>query len=258
MGSSVWFQGKELLILIYFLLLISVASLKFFPKEKPKLVKIIRYWYPLALLPFFYSSIQYLSRLVNYSYFDSLIVGVEQTIFGFQPSQVLWKFIPDIIFPQFFHFSYIFYSFIIPLIGFILFYNKRYSAFRIYVLGLLTTFISCYLFFIFFPVMGPYHYLGPIAFVNSSLPFLALTYKMLEYGSSIGTAFPSSHSAIIVFIWIFSRRFLKKTSNWILVFTIGILFGAIYGGFHYAIDVLVGAFLGAIIGGVIPKLYRKV
>ena len=59
----------------------------------------------------------------------------------------------------------------------------------------MTTFVLCYLIFIFFPVAGPYYMFPRPAAWFLDNPAARLVYDTLAEGSSYGAAFPSSHVA---------------------------------------------------------------
>ena len=69
---------------------------------------------------------------------------------------------------------------------------------RHFVLVVMTTFVVCYLVFIFFPVAGPYYvFPRPAAWFTDNV-FARMVYDTLATGSSYGAAFPSSHVAATV------------------------------------------------------------
>ena len=63
------------------------------------------------------------------------------------------------------------------------------------VLLVMATFLACYLFFIFFPVAGPYYeFERPEGLFVRNLP-ARMVYGTLALGSAYGAALPSSHVA---------------------------------------------------------------
>src|SRR5678809_912746 len=90
------------------------------------------------------------------------------------------------------------YYFIVSIPAIYFLWRGDLVAVRRFVLALMTTFVLCYLVFIFFPVAGPYYeFPRPAAWFTDNF-FARLVYETLATGSSYGAAFPSSHVAATV------------------------------------------------------------
>jgi membrane-associated phospholipid phosphatase len=118
----------------------------------------------------------------------------------------------------------------------------------------MTTFVVCYLAFIFFPVAGPY-YMFPRPdgwFLDN--PAARLVYRTLAQGSSYGAAFPSSHVAATVAAavtaWLGSRRLGLV----LLLPTVLLTIGVVYCQMHYAVDALAGLAVGAMVAAVVARV----
>jgi len=217
----------------------------------PATASFLHDWYPLFLIPLLYSELPLLNRAVHEGiYFDGVVQGWEQAIFGGQPSRTLAAAMPWKPLSELLHLSYLSYYLLIFGPALMIRAAGRRADFRRAVFALMLTFVAHYLFFVWFPVQGP-RYLFPAP--GGSLadgPFYRLAHAVLEAGSSQGAAFPSSHVGVAVAQTLVTRRYLGK---WWLVaatLTAGLAAGAVYGGFHYATDVLAGAALGALCCGV--------
>ena len=91
------------------------------------------------------------------------------------------------------------------------------AAVRRFVLAVMTTFVVCYLVFIFFPVAGPYYmFPRPAAWFIDNPP-ARLVYDTLAEGSSYGAAFPSSHVAAAVAAALAARRAPGGSGSLLLV-----------------------------------------
>lgn len=250
--------GKGKLAAIHLICLMAVACLRFAPKNRPAMLRIVRDWYPLVALPFCYDALKCLNRLATSAYFDGQIAGLEQSVFGFQLSQELYRLIPSAAASEFAHISYLAYAPMIALVSFVLYLSRRRDEFRILVTSLLVVFFVCYTVFILFPVKGPFHHFGPINPASKQGIFAYAVHRMLDSGSSVGTAFPSSHVAVAVCLWMVTRRFLHRLSLLVLVIAAGIFLGTVYGGFHYAVDTLVGLVVGLVLGALGPRLHAAI
>ncbi len=256
--SPLSFPGKGVYAAAHFLALVAIGSLRFFPRDGHRVLRFVRYTYPLFALPVLYSAVQYLNRLATSSYFDAPIVALEQAIFGCQPSQALHGALPWLGLSEFLHLAYLAYALLIPVVTFPLYFARRDEELKLFATSVMLTFLFCYTVFTFFPVRGPFYYFGPIDPAGKGIFFPQIVHQVLTGAASVGTAFPSSHVAASVCIWMVSRRFFRRLSIVILVVTSGILVGTVYGGFHYAIDALVGLVVG-IAGGIFgPRVHAEI
>ena len=125
---------------------------------------------------------------------------------------------------------------------------------RHFVLAVITTFVICYLIFIFFPVAGPYYvFPRPADWFVANLP-ARLAYGALAAGSSYGAAFPSSHVAAALTATLAAMRASRRLGLILLVPTILLSIGVVYCQMHYGIDAISGVLVG---GGVTLLLERN-
>jgi membrane-associated phospholipid phosphatase len=254
-GSPRHIPAQELLAAVHLGLLLAVAALRFVPRERPGIVRVLRDLYPLALLPLAYADIESLNRLLTGRYFDGQVAGWDQALFGCQISQVLHQWIPVRAVSEYAHLSYLIYSTLIPLVGLPLYLTRRRAEFRMFTTTVITTFATCYLVFIAFPVLGPFHHFGPIDPAAKHSYFAILSDRMLHRASAEGTAFPSSHVAAAVVVWAMCRRLMPRLSRFVLIVATGIFFGTVYGGFHYGVDALAGLIVGLAFGWLGPRIH---
>ncbi|MEX1184269.1 MAG: phosphatase PAP2 family protein [Gemmatimonadota bacterium] len=201
-------------------------------------------WAPLLLMPLLYAELAVLNRAVHGGrYFDELVIGWEQALFGGMPSTEWAAAMPSLRLSEPLHFAYLSYYFIIFVPPLLLFLRGRRDAFRAGVFTLMFSFLVHYIFFIYFPVQGP-RYLFPHGSTAAAGFFEQLAHRVLEAGSSQGAAFPSSHVGVSVTQTLIAMRCMPRISIPLAVLTTGLAAGAVYGGFHYAIDALAGTVLG--------------
>ena len=203
-------------------------------------------WAPLGIMPLLYTELATLNVAVHGGrYFDDIIIAWEQALFDGQPSQAWAASVPALWLSEPLHAAYLSYYIIIFLPPLVLFFRHERDRFRAGVFALMLTFFVHYLFFIYFPVQGPrYLYPAPTGELESGAMY-QLAHRVLEAGSSQGSAFPSSHVGVSVAQTLVVWRLLPRLAPLITVLTIGLALGAIYGGFHYATDAVLGALLGA-------------
>jgi membrane-associated phospholipid phosphatase len=154
--------------------------------------------YPLVLLGAFYTELGVLAEARGYAAVighDRIVQGWEAAVFAGQPAYEWIRARPSVFWSGLLHLAYLGYYPIIyvpPLL--LLIAGRRHGA-RNLILATMTAFILCYVVFATFPVAGPNyvfeHPTGPVRDVWSA----RIVYGILDAGSAIGTAFPSSHVA---------------------------------------------------------------
>src|SRR5690606_5907193 len=109
----------------------------------------------------------------------------------------------------------------------------------------MTTFVICYLFFIFMPVAGPYYeFPRPAPWFTDNWA-AQLVYRTLASGSSYGAAFPSSHVAATVAAMGAAARGSRSLGQVLAVPTALLTVAVVYCQMHYAVDAIAGLLLGA-------------
>lgn len=211
----------------------------------------LREVYPLLLLVPLYSSLDLLNGIDQIRVYDGRVRAWEQAVFGGQVSRTWWQASPSGFLSTLFHLSYFSYYLIIPLPLAWFAITRDTRSLRRSVLIIFATFLFCYVWFILFPVAGPYYeFPRPDPWFTDNYP-ARLVYATLSTGSSYGAAFPSSHVAGTVAAaiagWLGSRRL-----GLILVIpTVLLTIGVVYTQMHYAVDALAGALTGVVIAAVL-------
>ncbi len=198
--------------------------------------------YPLILATAFYWQLGDMQLDVGRLH-DALVQRWEAALFGAQLSVTWHERAPYPLLSAALHLCYGAYYWIlggVPL--WFLFRGKR-DAFRRAAFAIALALYVSYLVFGVFPVAGPYFTFPPVPQrLVASWP-ARYVYFMLGNGSSIGTAFPSSHvAASWVAVWA-----VWRDERWLAValapLALGLALGTVYGPFHYAIDAVCGALL---------------
>ncbi|HSJ13080.1 MAG TPA: phosphatase PAP2 family protein [Longimicrobiales bacterium] len=223
----------------------------------PRLLRFLLDWYPVALIPALYTELAPLNAAVHGGhYFDDIVLGWEQAVFGGQPSRDLAAAAPRLWLSELLHGGYLSYYFIIYVPPILLYATGRYADFRRAVFALMLAFFLHYVFFIYFPVQGPRYLFPAPGGVLAEGPLYRFTHMLLEAGSSQGAAFPSSHVGVSVAQTVIAFRFLGRLAPVLGLLTLMLALGAVYGGFHYAIDAVCGALLGGLAVLLAPHAYR--
>jgi membrane-associated phospholipid phosphatase len=237
-------------ILAHFAVLLAIAAATF-PARIPSG---LRAWVPIAAIVFLYTELPMIIRSTGYGrFFDQTVISWETALFGGQPAlewAIRW---PSLALSELLHVGYLSYYAIILSVPVALWVTRRRSVFPEAVFTLLLVFVACFVCFIAFPVEGP-RYLWPGAAEGG--PVRRFTLRLLEAGSSRGTAFPSSHVAVATAQSLLAWRYFGWRAAPVGILTFALALGAIYGGFHYAIDVIAGAVFGLLLALAGLELFR--
>jgi membrane-associated phospholipid phosphatase len=205
--------------------------------------------YPLPLFGFLYTEVGYLDRLLHpNTFFDADIQAIERTVFGGFPSSTLYLRFSARALGEYLHLGYTTYYFLAPVLVLTLWLRRRREAFDLSLGTISLAFYCSFLIFVLYPVAGPYHTLTrpPVEELGYVLPGLARA--IVDRGSAIGAAFPSSHAAVAVTVWIMAIRFQGGLAVAYAFLVPALAVGAVYGGFHYATDIVAGVLLGILMG----------
>ena len=223
----------------------------------PRRLAWIQDWYPVLLAPLFYSEAGLINRAFTDGYFDLHVEEWEASLFGGQPSVTLRDRLSGTWFSEYVHLAYFSYYFLAPAMALFLYLRGRMRDFQVYMATVTTTFMTCLAIFIMFPVAGPYYIFTPPDPRSMGPLIPPMVHWLLRHGSSIGTAFPSSHVAVSVTVLLMAWRFSRIAFVLLLMFVPALAVGAVYGGFHYAIDTLAGLVLAVLVCRIVPERVKS-
>jgi PAP2 superfamily len=212
--------------------------------------------YPLFLLPALYSELDILNA-ASIPVHDRMVQHWELLVFGMQVSREWWQIAPSRFWSTLLHAAYLSYYFIISAPALYYAWRGDLATVRRFVLVVISTFVLCYLVFIFFPVAGPYYtFPRPASWFTDNLP-ARLVYEALANGSSYGAAFPSSHVAAAVAATVTAGRTSRKLGLVLSVPTVLLTVGVVYCQMHYGVDALAGLAVGGLLAGSLGELRGK-
>jgi membrane-associated phospholipid phosphatase len=154
------------------------------------------------------------------------------------------------------HAAYFSYYLIVVAPAFYFAWHRNLAALRHFMLVLMSTFVLCYLVFIFFPVAGPYYvFPRPDSWFLDNL-FARAVYDTLATGSSYGAAFPSSHVAAAVAATLSAGRGSRALGWTLAVPTVLLSIAVVYCQMHYGVDAITGLLTGTIVTAIVERLDR--
>lgn len=216
----------------------------------------IRELYPLFLLPGLYSELDILNA-PGLRMHDSLVRHWEFFVFGGQVSRDWWQAAPSVFWSSVLHAAYLSYYLILSTPALYFAWKGDLVAVRRFVLVVMTTFVLCYLFFIFFPVAGPYYEFPRPAGWFIGNPPARLAYEALATGSSYGAAFPSSHVAAALAATLAAMRASRRLGSILMIPTALLTVGVVYCQMHYGVDALAGLLVGGAVTGLVGGRKRE-
>lgn len=245
-----------LYLLAHITLIFAILWLSLTSESLPLLFRFVHEWYPLATIPAFYWGVSPLTQMIRRGYFDDAVIRWENRFFMGQPSMYLSKHLPKIALSEVLHLCYFSYYAIVLSLPAVLYIQGRIEAFREVVFAECFAFNVCLICYIFLPVAGPRYVFEKIGGRLANGFLHRLTHIILSMGSSKGTAFPSSHSAIAVVVLLYAMRYDTLAFIILCPFCVGLVIGTVYGRFHYAVDTIAGTVLAGVIYGTAAALYR--
>jgi membrane-associated phospholipid phosphatase len=218
----------------------------------------IRELYPLLLLVGLYSELDVLNGLGGTPVYDATVQQWELAIFGVQISAEWWRSMPSRFWSSALHAAYLSYYLIVVTPAFYFVWRRDLDALRHFVLVVMTTFVACYLAFIFFPVAGPYYvFPRPDAWFTDNV-FARMVYNTLATGSSYGAAFPSSHVAAAVAAALSAARGSKELAWALALPTVLLTVAVVYCQMHYGIDAVAGLLVGGVVVAGVGRMQNSV
>jgi len=231
-------------------------GLRRWPVPRNRFWSFLRLAYPVVFYPYCYAELDLLNTLVTTSRFDEAILVVERAVFRSMPSVELRAWLPWRPLSELLHFAYLSYYLVPSFVVLVLFARHRDYEMAETTAVITATFVACYVCFIFVPVVGPFHHLVPPD--PEPLGVVAtVVHRILHAGSSVGTAFPSSHVAIATAALLQAIRYDRMAAIVLWVIVPCLALGAVYGGFHYAIDASCGAVLALLVNPIARALSRR-
>jgi hypothetical protein len=217
----------------------------------------LREIYPLLLLVSLYSELDVLNGPGGTVVHDATVQGWELAVFGSQLSTEWWRAMPSPFWSAVLHAAYLSYYLIVVAPAFYFAWRRDLDALRHFILVVISTFVLCYLAFIFFPVAGPYYvFPRPDDWFLDNV-FARAVYDTLATGSSYGAAFPSSHVAAALAATLSAGRG-SRSLGWALAVPTALLsIAVVYCQMHYGVDAVAGLLTGAEVTAIVERLDRN-
>ena len=223
--------------------LVAVGLPWLFAGSRPRGVwRAVREGYPLIGFAVFWGELGIVQRLRGLPPHDEAIRALDLRLFHGHWSELWMARMPYPALQELMFLCYFLYYFLLVVPPVAIGVARGWKAFRSVVLAVMLTYLSCFLFYIAFPVYGPRAMAAGIATAVPVGFFHTLVERARESGDSLGTAFPSSHVAGVVTMAVLGWRWLGAGWGVVLaVAAMAVALSTVYTGNHYVVDAMVGA-----------------
>eukprot|EP00736_Rhodelphis_marinus_P010999 Rmarinus@m.8226 len=228
-----------------------------FQKVRHPAVLIFLDLYALIMMQRFYAQAGLINQVLHGNHtMDQQIQNAEEYLFHCQPSIDMAAHFHSLILGEYLHWCY-FALFVIVIAYTALLWRTSREAFLLTTGTLLCSYIVCFLLWFMCPVRGPYWEFGPIDPDKVGYFMPHVIHMLIDKGSAVGTATPSSHCLISTVVWVLSFRVNKTVFALLALVIPGLWVSTVYGGFHYALDSLLGTVLGVVLASSAWWLCRR-
>lgn len=218
-----------------------------------------------GLLPFLlwaaaWLEIGWLYRLARPEVYDGAVKAIDHALFRVHLNEELSTWIPWAPVRNIMGLSYLSYYLLILGPTLVLAVRRRSRDLEYHTLGLLFTYLACFVIYLLMPVLGPKESLVAAGAEVTGVGglFGPLISAFFAAGDSLGTAFPSSHCAASVAAAILVHRHFGPGSGRIAaVWAALIVISTIYTNNHYLIDAVAGVTTALVICKLVELYWNR-
>jgi membrane-associated phospholipid phosphatase len=243
---------------------------KYSSNLKNSAVRILRFWYGVPLILYFFKEVYMIINLINSPLIDSTLINIDYSIFGINPTQWVSSFDNPLL-TELLEIVYFLYYIVIIIYGLELYLRKRYDEFKFGAFIIFLGFYLCYIAYMFFPAVGPRFFLHNFSLIDKELPGLFFTdwiRHFLNFAESIPAnvpnpqdyvqrdAMPSAHAEIAILLAYLSRKVRSRSFYFYFPYCILMIIATVYLRYHYVIDIIAGGLMAVItiwLSGIINK-----
>jgi len=188
---------------------------------------------------------------------DALVAAWDHSLFGQHLNLTWMPAMPWAWFREPMYAIYNAYYLLLVAIPLVLLWRGCPRTAREVVLRLAVTYATCFAIYAIFPVIGPMEQMPRFEGAGGGL-FHAASMLVRGIGDSLGTAFPSSHTAgSLALAWLAWRRLDRHLAWGATLIAVGVCFATVYTQNHFAVDTLAGIAIAVVTQGIlVPWLER--
>jgi membrane-associated phospholipid phosphatase len=251
-------DGAAWLLVAHLLFAVALFAFRRLPRNGTGLGRTIHVLYPLAFIGALYAEIGIINQQVGLTTIlrhDAVVQRWELLLFGQQVSYTWIRQAPSVFWSGLLHFAYLFYYAIVLVPVPVLAARGNWNGARRALFTMMLAYVACDVVFVAYPVAGPNfafpHPTGVVREVWSA----RLVYRALGSGSSVGSAFPSSHVAATVAAVVAVWRAWRPLGALLVVPAVLLTVAVVYCQMHYGVDALTGILVGTAAALLAPRLW---
>ncbi len=245
-GRPLGEYADELLFYVGVLALV-LLIVRIFGEKQSTVARFVRLLYPAIFFTAFYRMTGGMMFLLHDRFMDSRLSGFEQAILGFEPSQYIDRFLPNLWITEILMGSYFSYYLMLPALLIPLFIWKKDAMIRQSLAAISLTFFVGYMLFFLYPVEGPrWHYADQYIHAVEGPFFRQIVELVQAKGSVRGGCVPSTHVAVAIIVMVYFFK-IAKPLGWVTaLLNLGMALGTVWGRYHYVTDVVVGSIIAVV------------
>lgn len=220
-------------------------------------LRFLRAWYPLVLVPLTFKEMELLVPGINPGDLDWQLAAIDHRLFGVHPTVWLERLTHPVA-TEMLQLAYISYYFLPLALGVPLWRSGRFREFHFVLFVLVLGFYLSYLGYIAVPAIGPRFILDDQQHIALSGVLVFETVRStLDWAEGITRdCFPSGHTEIAVLVLYYAGKLDKRVFWPILPMATALVLSTVYLRYHYVIDVIAGMVLAFAVVIVARPLYR--
>jgi membrane-associated phospholipid phosphatase len=210
--------------------------------------KVIRGWYPVALITATFKELTYLVPRIHPRDFDWELAAIDYRMYGVHPTVWMERLSFPLI-TEVLQMIYASYYFLPVILGLVLWRKGWFEKFHFWVFVLMLGFYLSYLGYLAVPAIGPRFILADQQTRPLTGVWLYDTIRTtLDKAEGITRdCFPSGHTELTILVLYYAHRFHRRTFWWMIVPGSLLILSTVYLRYHYVIDVIAGAALALVV-----------
>ncbi|HYM21250.1 MAG TPA: phosphatase PAP2 family protein [Candidatus Kapabacteria bacterium] len=263
--SSILLNLGAVILIIFFFNWFSLTS-------DAKWMRALHTFYIIPLVLYLFKIVEKLSFPIHGQDFDSVLISVDRTLFGTDPTVWLFHHFPIVpVITEILQICYFSYYFLPVIVALELFERRHkhreddHSSDDLEMLRFVIVygFLLSYVSYLILPGVGPRFTLHDFSTLEQELPGIWLTHGirwLINSGENIASTmtnadamrvvtrdvFPSGHTEMTLLSILLAFRFRVRWRWVVLTLGSGLIFSTVYLRYHYVIDVIGGALLAMI------------
>lgn len=241
--------------LVNFTVIGSIAVLAYRAHESDnKLMIGLHRWYLYPAVIFVYMEIDLMIRPIHPVDYDSLLIAIDQWMFGVNPTQWIMQFAHPVV-TEILQTAYFSYYLLFIIVGVGVYRTRGPRDFDRVGFLIVYGFFLSYLGYFLLPAVGPRFTLHDFATLSEELPGLLLTEPMRQFVNAGGgvpadgvnpvevvhrDVFPSGHTQLSLVCVYLGYQYKLQTRHVLAVIVTLLIIATVYLRYHYVIDLIAG------------------